>query len=114
MADRGLTDEIVDLLTEERLAILSGSFGALPELGARKTVLFEALERARGPERELRAIAQSLGRNQRLLAAAIAGVREAATRIGAIGAVRNGFSTYTESGGRAQLGRPGPGLEKRA
>lgn len=108
-----LIDEIGALLSDERQAILSGSFEALPELGSRKTELFEALARAPRDEPRLRDIAVSLGRNQRLLAAAISGVREAAHRVGALQAAEGGFSTYTESGARAPVGSARTGLEKR-
>ncbi|MGZ9812575.1 hypothetical protein ACXN5S_19095 [Pseudoroseicyclus sp. H15] len=101
------------LLSEERQCILAGDFAALSDIGLRKAALFEELRHS-ADAAALRRIGTQLKRNQRLLAAAISGVREAERRVGLLHQAESDFSTYSENGTRNATGRRRPGLEKRA
>ncbi|NDV02543.1 flagellar protein FlgN [Pseudoroseicyclus tamaricis] len=102
-----------ELLAEERRCILAGDFAALEETGRRKAEMFEQL-RERAAREELARLGPQLKRNQRLLAAAIAGIREAEARVSILHKADAGFTTYTATGTRASVGRARPGMERRA
>ncbi|MBL4813632.1 MAG: flagellar protein FlgN [Rhodobacteraceae bacterium] len=113
-----LADQIESLLAAERQAILSGAFEELPLLAPRKTELFTQLQNigqiARGDGQRVRRIGAGLARNQRLLAAAISGVREAARRLDLLQRSENGFLTYDRQGQKAKVGQKRPAVERRA
>ncbi len=106
--------EILTLLTEERATIRSADFDQLDKLAERKKALFAALETSQPSKAELAEIKMRLDTNQTLLSAAMKGVAEAQERLSAVRNVREGLSTYDQSGqiSRVQTGRPG--VEKKA
>lgn len=110
MTDR-LNKAILDLLAAEREAILTGMFEALPALAGRKESLFAALEQRPGTPPGLRRIGAQVSRNQRLLAAALRGLREVSDRLGVVRDLRQGFSTYDSHGQKSTVAASKPGFE---
>ncbi|WP_143081683.1 hypothetical protein [Thioclava dalianensis] len=105
----------MDLLRVERDAIRAGEFNALTELAAQKESLIEqvaALEPLDPQALEaLRAIAAE---NQRLLEAALKGVRSAQRRLRAVINAANGFNAYDRSGQVKPIRKDDGSLEFRA
>jgi hypothetical protein len=113
MADR-VDKAILDLLVAEREAILTGDFGALPPLALRKESLFGRLEAGQVNVPGLRRIGAQVSRNQRLLAAALRGLREVSDRLGLVRDLRQGFSTYDSQGQKSTVAAGKPTFEHKA
>lgn len=107
-------DLILDLLDDERAAILAGAFDRLDRMAARKEALFTRLAEEAVPPSRLARIARSVGRNQRLLAASLAGLREAGARLKVLRSVRDSFSSYDARGTLAVLPQVPPAFERKA
>ncbi|MEX1661485.1 flagellar protein FlgN [Thioclava sp. 15-R06ZXC-3] len=105
------TTALIDLLRLERDAIRAGDFSALIEIADRKEALIADLAGS-SPARldELRVIAAD---NQRLLAAALEGVRAAQRRLNAILSASKGFNAYDKSGQVKPIRRGDGSLEHR-
>ncbi len=95
------------ILGDERRALLGGGFGRLAEFTEAKTQYLERLEsaigRVRGTPPVRRALARLIAesrRNERILAAARAGIARAKRRIAAIEATRRGDVAYAADGSR--------------
>ncbi|WP_373354993.1 hypothetical protein [Pseudoroseicyclus sp. CXY001] len=101
------------LLSEERQCILAGDFGGLEPLGSRKAALFEELRQS-ADAGALRRIGTGLKRNQRLLSAAISGVREAERRVSLLTGAAAEFTTYDARGRQAPTGKARRALDGRA
>ena len=93
-----LDQTLLDLLAEERQAILTGQYDQLPGLAGRKQALFGDLATAAVSVPRLRQIGAQVSRNQRLLAAALRGLREVGDRLGLVREVRDNLSTYDSAG----------------
>lgn len=103
------------LLEEERSAILSGRFADLEPLGLRKRDLLSALADSDEPAPTLARLGARVAQNQRLLAAAIAGLRDGARRLSAIREAAAGFRSYDRDGARADVtAAVRPGFERKA
>jgi len=113
MRDPAVTD-LMTLLDAEAKAILAGRYSVLDDLAARKTALFDALQREPSPPGDLRRIARLLARNQAILAAAIRGIGAARVRLADMRAVRDGLQVYDESGRFASASVARPDLVKKA
>lgn len=109
-----LDQRLLDLLTEERQAILTGQFHRLPGLAGRKESLFVDLTAAEVTAPRLRQIGKQVGRNQRLLAAALRGIREVGDRLGLVREVRDTLSTYDSSGQKTTVASARPSFERKA
>lgn len=104
--------ELIDTLRLERDVIRSGDFAALPALVARKDAVMELLKGT--PARKLVAAQEMALENQRLLGAALKGVRAAQARLDAIRKATKSYTSY-DSKGRAQTISTSKGtVERRA
>ena len=113
MNDALKTVELLERLFDlERHAIRTGVFAALTDLAARKEELADGLEGAPAEALErLRARAQG---NQRLLAAALKGVRAAQRRLDLITRASRSLSSYDALGRARTVASGGPKVERRA
>ena len=107
-------DALLDLVTEghallarERDALLAGEFDGLDAIASEKARLLDAIERAiprtrgtRRARRALEALITDSRRNERLIGAALNGMRAARRSIAAIVATRNGDVAYAPDGSR--------------
>ncbi len=100
------------LMQEERTVIRSGRFEALAALAARKEALVSQL--ADQPSRDLGRVVDMAQANQRLLAAAIDGVRAARDRLAAIRAAGSSCRGYDCTGKATEIVHAGGSLEHRA
>ncbi|MCG3269118.1 flagellar protein FlgN [Yoonia sp. I 8.24] len=101
-------------LEKERAALLSGKFHLLLALEETKSAQLQDLENRQPTTANLQAIRRGLSENQRLFAAAIAGIKSARNRIGALQNVRSGLHVYDESGAMATVAMHQPAIEKKA
>lgn len=108
------TQPILDLLEAERAVILSGTFDELAPIAVRKEKLFARLAEGRVTPGRLRRIAVQVGRNQALLAAAMAGVQEAVDRLAVLRRAADGFNTYDSLGQKSEVNTARPAFERKA
>lgn len=114
MSDRRLA-ELFALLDEERQAILTSRYDRLSPLVARKERLLAELNAAGHRPEVLRRVGQEISRNQSVLAAATAGLRDALARLGERRKVAAGFATYGRDGRLNTVkGRKATRLERKA
>ncbi|MBW6505399.1 MAG: flagellar protein FlgN [Rhodobacteraceae bacterium] len=113
MNDTLKTVELLERLFDlEGHAIRAGSFSALTDLATRKEELAKGLAGAPAEALErLRARALS---NQRLLAAALKGVRAAQRRLDLITRASRSLSSYDALGRARTVASGGPNIERRA
>lgn len=112
--EEGAVQRLLELLAEERAAMLEGNFAALPAFVSEKTVLVPAVENAMPDQAMLERLKSAAASNQALLSAALRGVHAARKRIEA---ARNGgavLSTYDASGKAASFGARKSSFERRA
>ena len=109
-----LDQTLLELLSEERHVILTGQFGQLSGLAGRKEALFQDLAAAAVTAPRLRRIGAQVSRNQRLLAAALNGLREVGDRLGLVREVRDTLSTYDSSGHKKTVTSTRPTFEHKA
>lgn len=109
-----LDQTLLDLLAEERQSILSGAFDKLPGLAGRKEALFAELAQTAVTVPKLRRIGAQVSRNQRLLAAALRGLREVSDRLGIVREVRDSFSTYDSTGQKSTVAPLRPAFERKS
>lgn len=113
--DETVENLILDLLDAERAAILEGAFDRLARLAARKeALLVQCQSELRSSRVQLRRIARYVDRNQRLLGAALDGVRDATMRLKALRNVRETLVTYDSQGQMARVASGPPGFEHKA
>ncbi len=107
--------ELRDILAAERACLTAGRLSDLAPLLARKVAAIAAV--AGRPPRDRQSLAPLLAEaraNDRLLAAAVKGVKAAAARLQAIRAVGQGLTAYTADG-RSVCHRAATGaVERRA
>lgn len=99
-----LSRKLLDLLEEERAALLSANLAVLPALVARKEKLVVALNRV-NPTQLDPVIALRLGRNQALLQASMAGLRDARSAILGVSGKAE-FRTYDRRGNHTTVVPP--------
>ena len=104
------------LLDSERHAIRAGAFQGLDRLAVEKERLLEAISRAAGgvTRVELAALKAKAARNQRLLAAAIKGVRAAQRRLQMIQRASRSMTTYDSLGHCQEIGADPGTVERRS
>ena len=107
-------DRILNLLSQERDAILRGNLASLPDFADKKDSLIRLLETTRTERSMIMRIDQALRQNERLLAAAREGIKSAHVRVLALQSVRDGLSLYTAAGDRKTVGRRPDTLEHKA
>ncbi|PHQ86811.1 MAG: flagellar biosynthesis protein FlgN [Thalassobium sp.] len=90
----------------ERAAILEGAFDTLAAQAQHKEDLFDAVaSEARPDQSHLRLLGARVSRNQELLQAAMAGVRDVQARMAALNAAHSTLNTYDRSGQPSQIAR---------
>ena len=104
------------LLGKERDVLRSGNFRSLSQIAEQKADLLEKLvSDLRPADREiLDAIKARASGNQRFLAAALAGVKAARTRIAAVMTARESLSSYDRQGNALAIAYPSSEVERRA
>ena len=103
---------LTDLLRLEKDVIRNAEFAALPDLATRKEVLLAEL--AGTPARLLLGVQTMALENQRLLEAALRGVRSVQDRLAEIGKASKAYTSYDQSGKPHQIGPAKGALERRA
>lgn len=110
-----LVQDVLDHLTTERAAILRGDFPALDKLRIEKVPLFDRLAQTAGMAAfDLQQIGAGVSRNQRLLSAAMAGVRQASARLTAVTDARDSLRTYDQRGQARDVAQTRPAFERKA
>ncbi len=110
-----LVQAILDHLAAERAAILQGEFSALAVLQEKKVPLFDRLAQSSGlAAPDLDQIGAGVSCNQRLLTAAMEGVRQAGARINAMSDARDTFRTYDQHGQTRDVAQNQPAFERKA
>ena len=100
------TAQLLALLDAERAAILEGAFDTLAAQAQHKEDLFDAVaSEARPDQSHLRLLGARVSRNQELLQAAMAGVRDVQARMAALNAAHSTLNTYDRSGQHSQIAR---------
>lgn len=103
------------LIDDERAALRSGRFADLAGIALRKTAILPRLAGATRDEMQrLRDLASDLARNQRLIEAALNGVRAARARARAVRAAAQGTKSYAPDGAMRQIAAPATSVERRA
>ena len=106
--------KFIQLLEQERRAIVTADFDKIDSLAASKQALFDqTLSRVKN-KAALSEIHNALQRNQALFLAAIEGVSAARQRISAMREVRDNLRIYDQSGRIAQVASKTPDLSKRS
>jgi hypothetical protein len=109
-----VVSSLLATLGAERVALQTGKFYLLPEVEESKSAQLKALEILQPTSENLHAIRTALTENQRLFAAAIAGVKSARNRIDALQNVRSGLNVYDKSGTMATVAMNQSAIEKKA
>jgi hypothetical protein len=110
-----LLQEVLDHLTAERAAILRGDFPALDKLRVAKVALVDRLAQSSGMTAfDLGQVGAGVARNQRLLTAAMAGVRQAGARLSAVTDARDTLRTYDQRGQTRDVAQLRPNFERKA
>jgi hypothetical protein len=103
---------LIDLLRLEKDVIRNAEFAALPDLVARKT---EVLEELKGTPARLLLAAQDMAmENQRLLDAALKGVRSVQARLAEIRKASKSYTSYDRHGKARTISPEGGSVERRA
>lgn len=103
---------LAEILERERRAILSGDFARLPQLiEAKETLASTPLDLS---GKDAAALQQMAQQNQRLLSAALRGVRSALGRLQQIDEGVRGYTGYDRNGQATQIRRNEGNVERRA
>ncbi len=105
--------ETLALLEAERAALVAGNYAALADMRGRKEACLAALDSMRGST-ELARVALAAQRNERLLAAALAGLKTALDRVTTIRASLADHGTYDATGRKSRLAAPPGALQRKA
>ena len=103
---------LIDLLRLEKDVIRNAEFSALPELVSRKEALMEELKGT--PARLLLGVQAMAVENQRLLDAAIKGVRSVQARLAEIRGASKSYTSYDQHGKARKISPEGGSIERRA
>lgn len=102
-----LLDEALDALRSERMIFLTGRYGDLGKVNAQKAAILEKLAAMLGrvpPDRGLQlkfeALITASRRNERIIAAALQGLRAAKRRIERLMQARDGAVAYAADGSK--------------
>lgn len=96
---------LLHLLETERSAITRGDFGALPQLGADKEDLFAAMSKSPPSLDMVNRLTTETTRNQRLLEAAMQGMRAAAQTLQTVNEAQKGSMVYGSDGKVSRLSK---------
>lgn len=102
------------LLAEERRCLAQGRIADLAALVPQKAAAVAALAAGLLPLEALRPLLEQARANERLLTAALGGVRAAVSRVRAIQAAENGLTSYTSQGRCVSHAGPHTTVERRA
>ena len=116
MSNQRIFKRIERLLDQEKATVLSGELKRLPQLITQKEALFSQIGEHPNPDPTLlKRLQQKTEQNQKILDAAMLGIRAATDRISEIRKKGSNLKTYSEQGVRAQFsGLPRQSFEKRA
>ncbi|MER5173846.1 hypothetical protein [Thioclava sp. GXIMD2076] len=114
MADKddAVVEELINLLRLERDVIRKAEFEALTALVARKEALLMQVKDF--PAQKLKRAHEMSRQNQRLLSAALKGIRAAQIRLSAIQKAAHSFGSYDKSGRPQRIVGTQGSIEKRA
>ncbi len=106
---------LADLLEEEREALLHGHLERVGEMIERKEALISEISEAQVAPDGLPRLQEAMARNHVLFEQALAGLRSAIGRVGALQSLRRSMVTYSASGRREDIAAPVRNrLERRA
>ncbi len=109
------SEALAALLEEERSALLNGDLDRVAEMVAEKESLIGLLQESEAVARDLPRLKQAMDRNHALFEQALAGLRSAITRVGALQSLRRSMVTYDSHGRREDIAAPSRNrLERRA
>ena len=111
---RNEISKLNDVLAREREALLSADYSALAPLAAIKEKLLQDMIILPPPSKELAGLKAKMQTNLELTSAALRGVAAAQERLTALETVRDGLTTYDQSGKVALVPRNKRSLEKKA
>jgi hypothetical protein len=94
---------ILDLLAQERQAIIRSEFELVDRLATEKNEVFKQIDISTLQSHDLQQINIAMSQNQILIKAAIAGITAARARIAALEDVRSGLRTYNQEGNLAHV-----------
>jgi flagellar biosynthesis/type III secretory pathway chaperone len=106
--------ELNEVLARERTALLTAEYGELASLSALKEQLLHDLGTLQPSLPELAHLKSEMKSNLDLTSAALRGVMTAKERIEALQKVRDGLTTYDQSGNVANLSNTHRKIEKKA
>lgn len=109
-----MPNQLLQLLEQERVAIINADFTKIDALAEQKTALFERTVLRVKSKESLAEIQRSLRRNEALLLAAIEGVSAARVRLNAIREVRENLRVYDKTGHISQMKSRTSDLSKRS
>jgi len=104
-----MTKVFLDLLAEERMALLAAQYSKLDDICQRKEAAFAELEQK---GEVTNAMLDQLRQNLSLIAAAKSGVQSARDRISELENVQHGFTSYDPNGVTFQSSTDGSELSK--
>ncbi|WP_339108785.1 hypothetical protein [Thioclava sp. GXIMD4216] len=110
--DDAVIEELIDLLRIERDVIRKAEFDAMADIAARKESLLLQVKDI--PAQKLRRAHEMSRQNQRLLSAALKGIRAAQIRLSAIQKAAHSFGSYDKSGRPQRIVGTQGSIEKRA
>lgn len=102
---------VLSLLAEEQDALKKGEFDRLSQLASQKEACTSALSDMRLTQSQADKLRREADKTARLLAAAIAGMKDAQARLMALKDTRDGLSVYTAGGARENVATPSRDLE---
>jgi len=102
------------VLGDERDCLRAGAFGQLSGLADRKLALIERVTACGSQLRGLRALRTMAVENQRLIEAALQGVRAAQNRLKSVRDAETGMTAYTSEGQSVRLPVSAATVERRA
>ncbi len=109
------TDRLLALLDAERTAIMSGAFDTLAGQANQKEELFDSFATEITPDSALlHLLGARVKRNQELLQAAMAGVRDVQSRMAELNEAQSTLNTYDRTGQPSQIARHQGKLEHKA
>lgn len=111
---RDILAKLFAILEDERRALLTARYDALPGLAAQKDKYLRGLELTPPAKTTLQALKTKMRENQDLITAALRGVEAARKRITALEDVRDRLTTYDPSGNMSLMPNTQKTFEKKA
>lgn len=98
-------ENALKLFEEERAALRTGAIEKISKIGAQRDAILADLEQMKLSRAQAETLKEKAGQNAKLLAAALAGIKDAQARLAALEEIRTGLNVYTATGDRATLAR---------